>query len=315
MTCIVTGSGRGLGRYLIRELLKNTSQKVIGVSRENAQSSASLNCDRLVTVNGDLTDANFVKDVFSKHGKSTVIHCAANWNGFNIDKRILENNTISTLNILNNLPQDVSRFVYISSAGVYSGGYTTENGSQFTSTHSYGFSKQISEKLVREYTSYYDCPFTIWRPFYMVSPYEDSKSAGSHLCTDISTRLIIERETIHLDPKNWQKRIPLTWVGDIAECIVKYLSSKAMVNQTFNIAHSELRSVNEIIVKIMEIAYETGLDVKPEQLVFDDQIKYLKEELKVDWFDKLGLATGWRAKSDYVTTIKNFIEEKYEVAI
>jgi UDP-glucose 4-epimerase len=314
MSCIVTGSGGGLGRYLISELLENTNRVVIGISRKNSRGLLGPSGSRLITIEGDLRDAKFVRDVLSKYAKSTLIHCAANWNGFNLDRDILENNTSVTLNILNNLPNDISRFVYISSAGVYSDGYSTERGSQITATNSYGFSKQISEKLVREYTSYYGRPFTIWRPFHMVSPYEDSTSTGSHICTDFSTRLINEKETIYLDSENWEKRIPLTWVGDIAECIVRYLTSPKMTNQTYNIANSELRSVNEIAVMIMEAALESGLNVKTEQLIYDSQADISKEVIEVDWIDKLNIATGWKAKSDYAATIKNFIAERFQLS-
>ena len=98
---LVIGSNGNLGQF-ITENLRNVSDRLQLVRVEKCTLDKALNpTNTSEKIHfGDLTDRDFVQSVLSMYENSTVIHCAARWNGLNRDSTILSNSRSMTYNSL-----------------------------------------------------------------------------------------------------------------------------------------------------------------------------------------------------------------------
>jgi len=308
---IVTGSDGSLGRSIVKSLRhKRPEYKRIRIQRhaDTFFKNSAKNEDE-VTYVGDLTDSSFVASVLSLYDNATIIHCAAKWNGINRDTSILENNTVSTLNLVNHLRDDIKRFVLVSSSGVY-GDEVDEATPLRVPPNSYGLSKYVSEKLVLAYASYLGYEFTIWRPFHLVSPYEKVGTDGTHVCTNLAYQLVEQGQTLRLPPHCWKKTIPLTWVVDVADFLVEHLSSTQTRNRVFNIGNAELVSVNEVAIGIVRRAENLGL-INAGTMDRCTDNRTCTNPLIVNWFERAVQEAGWNARIPPITIIDKFLEKRY----
>jgi nucleoside-diphosphate-sugar epimerase len=180
---------------------------------------------------GDLTDAQFVPDLFQSHEFDTVIHAAAPpYNPAAYRTRQFETFERDLTGFLRVLAaaQSVSKIVYLSSATVY------ENCQEFPFRESctdrcappsspVGLAKATGERAIKLWSAQTGNRFTIWRLFNVVSPLEPHDVPGAHVQIDFYRKLLVERQPeLEILGSGAQVRC-FTWVEDVANAIVDYL--------------------------------------------------------------------------------------------
>jgi len=306
ITILVTGSEGSLGPFLVEKIYQTfRSVCVIRVGR-----SRKLPPDgRSIYYWGDLSDLQFIQQIFSENKISYVIHCAARWNGFNQDTGILHNNVFSTLNLLLSISPEVKKFIYLSSAGVYQDGAPLESTALTCPSSSYCVSKLLGEKLVEQFSVIKGFPYTIYRPFHIVSPTELFSRGRSHVCTDMCYRIIECKETIDYGNLDDSRKIGFTWVEDVADAIIDNIENKKTDNEIFNIGTSEKHTVKDLVYEILSEATKHRL--------VNVQSKSLVRPVADDTggldpcFSKISESCGWHAQTLFPECVKKFIECKY----
>ena len=305
MQCVLlTGSEGSLGTFVARCLCGNDF-KIVRVGRRQEH---NIYPGGGLYYKGDLQDKNVLDLIFNNHSIDYVIHCAALWNGFNSDFSIIYNNVSITLNLLNYC-KSIKKFVYISSSGVYENFNEAplEDASLglFRPASAYGLSKLISEELI---VARYDIPFVIFRPFHIVSPEEKYCPGSSHICTDVAHNVIECSRKIKLDVFSKNKRLPLVWVGDIAELIVSSLLDGRYHNNIFNVGNLNEITPFHAVAEVIKIAEEMGyvsdglknIEI-PDLPVFEDDLRFRKIESLL----------GWRAVTTPQDCVRKFMSFKY----
>jgi len=302
---LVTGSEGSLGPFLVEKIYQTFgSVCVIRVGRARKLPPDG----RSRYYWGDLSDIQFIQQIFSENKIGYVIHCAARWNGFNQDSAILYNNVFSTLNLLLSISPEVEKFIYLSSSGVYQDATPLESTALTCPSSSYCVSKILGEKLVEQFSVIKGFPYTIYRPFHIVSPAELFERGRSHVCTDMCHRIIELKETIDYNGLDDSRKIGFTWVEDVADAIIDNIEDKKTDNEIFNIGTSEKHTVKHLVYEILSEATKSGL--------VDDQLKSLSRpaasETGLDpCFSKIFQICGWHARTRLPECVKKFVESKY----
>src|SRR5207249_1211620 len=111
----------------------------------------------------------------------------------------------------------------------------------------YGFSKLAGEHFCRAAGEEHGLAYTICRPSTAYGPgeYPDEAAGATGAGAEIFRRALSGERPIELAGSGEHTRTP-THVADIADGIVTSMSAPAGINQDFNIAGSEERTVTEL---------------------------------------------------------------------
>jgi UDP-glucose 4-epimerase len=157
-TVLVTGGAGYIGAHVAREFLKAGYGVVI---LDNLESGVKENVpDGAKFIEGDLKDANFLRDVFASEKIHAVIHMAASIEveeSVREPERYLQNNVLNTLQLLSVMNEyGVKNIVFSSTAAVY--GEQEEMPIKETArlrpNNPYGFTKLMAEKMIKYYCNY-----------------------------------------------------------------------------------------------------------------------------------------------------------------
>lgn len=148
---LLFGGAGFLGHYLVEELCRRGFKVTVADLKEG-----DVTHEKCTYVKCDISSKNEIKSVFSRENFAFVYNLA----GFaNLDEAIkspiktIELNVLSNMYIIENcIESGIERYIYASSA------YAMSNKGSF-----YGISKLASEKIIEEYHSRYNLPFTILR--------------------------------------------------------------------------------------------------------------------------------------------------------
>jgi nucleoside-diphosphate-sugar epimerase len=318
-TVLITGSEGNMGPYLVRTLAdRHPSWRLLRVSRHERGAAASSSAGALF--HGDLTDREFVRSLFDAQNIDYVIHAAStryNHSGYGQSPfDTVRNDSEMTLHLLE-AARAIRRFVYLSSAVVY------EHAAEFPlvenmtlrlrpPTSSYGLAKFFGERLTELASKQFGVPFTIWRPFNVVSPLEPHESAGGHVFVDFYRKLVLERtETLRVMGSGRQLRCFL-WVQDAADCIVEHLESGATKNEIFNLASDEPKTLLELKDILISVGKNLSLlppDYQP-QVVTGDVFAGVDGEKRIPCTDKLRAHLGWRHRTSFEDCFRDFVDAK-----
>ena len=256
-------------------------------------------------IQGDLIERDLARDV--TRGIDVVIQGAAQIfgvTGFHqVPADILAHDVTLHQNLLWGAKQNgIRRFVYISSSMVYERCSTVPSREDHTNDMEvpwtdYGLSKLVGERLCRAFQVQYDLPFTIWRPFNIITPYEKSEGepGTSHVFADFIQRIVInpERPMRILGDGN-QVRC-FTWIGDVARAIAKHLTTPESENEVFNLGNPCPVTMKELAYMIFDRALRKGLIAEDAPLeflqlpVFDDDVR-----IRIPAIEKVSTRLGWK---------------------
>lgn len=177
----------------------------------------------------------------------------------------------------------------------------------------YGLSKFVGERMCKAFNKEYQLPYTIWRPFNIITPHEksDENTIGiSHVFADYIDNIILKQaRPLPIIGSGDQIRC-FTWIGDIAEAIVNYSFDPITDNETYNLGNPEPITMKELANKIKTIA-ATEFNVFPDYEMEFKTIGNYKNDVQVRIPDvtKASNTLNWNAKLKVDDSIRICIKE------
>ena len=234
-TILVTGAAGFIGSYLVKRLLGDSDNKIIGLDNMNNYYDVSLKEERIRDINtinrefifirGDLSDRELVNSIFEMYKPDIVVNLAAQagvrYSITNPDAYI-NSNIIGFYNILEACRHHpVEHLVYASSSSVYGGNkkvpFSTDDKVD-NPVSLYAATKKSNELLAHAYSKLYDIPTTGLRFFTVYGPMGRPDMAYFGF-----TNKLIKGETIEIFNYGNCKR-DFTYVDDIVEGIIRVMN-------------------------------------------------------------------------------------------
>jgi nucleoside-diphosphate-sugar epimerase len=201
----------------------------------------------------------------------------------------IQHNLLSTLAFSTGKPHP--HVVYISSSMVYEtcpnvdGGVFEEQVEDFPAPKTaYGLSKYVGERMLKHYHKQYGIPYTIWRPFNIITPHEpaDKSEIGvSHVFADFIENIVIQKKNpVPIIGDGGQIRC-FTWIEDVARGIANNLDSLAVLNETYNLGNHEPFMMVNLAHIIQESAILHGLLPKDSLPLKFETVKTFKDDVRI----------------------------------
>ena len=231
MDVFLTGATGFLGKNLVENLSSkhNITCLIRDKNIENNENYKFLKSFNVNLIYGDVFNPPLIK------GYDVVIHVAALIHG--PDNQVLKINYQGTKNILKNC-QNIGKFIFISSAGVYGPCENACEDSIINTTNSYEKSKVLAEREVKKSLF----PYIILRPGLITGKYEKNISKLSNLAVE-GIVPIIGKGQIKI------QTIDIKIVVNILEKLMK----SDIKNEIFNVA-GEIRTIERFIKNINQKA-------------------------------------------------------------
>lgn len=290
MRVLVTGSEGSLMQWTINHLLAE-GHDVIGADNHSRYDDYShtrvTERDKYEFHKADLTDlgqvCNIVSSVDAVINAAAMIYGVKGFHEYPAD--ILSNDITVHRNILEAVKEyDVRRVVYISSSMVYEQDEPPHHENdvwenKIPSTD-YGLSKVVGERYSRAFSEQYRVPHTIWRPFNIITPYEQSeKETGtSHVFADFLYKILVEKQNPMEILGDGEQVRCFTWIDEVASAIAENSFDSWTENETYNIANPEPVTMKELARRIFQKGREREI-VSGDRLEFkhvptyDDDVK------------------------------------------
>jgi len=318
---IVCGSDGSLMSHIIKTLgWFKTDYHIMGIDNlsRHGRRNQNLTDDDCLFMEADLTNRRVVMDLFTAYQPDVIIQGAATiygvggFNRFAAD--ILGRDTAINANCLEAAATctDVENFVFISSSMVYESvsiglipsheshmyDYKGSNIHPPIPKTDYGLSKVVNERMVRAYNKQYALPYSIWRPFNIITPYETAgESLGdSHVFADFFNTILMNREhRLDIIGDGNQVRC-FTWIDDVIEPIIDTLEHPT--NTAMNIGNQEPITMRELAMIIREVGMEKGyLPPSFPPLEFNTSKSYPDDvKYRVPAVENIKHKLGWKAK-------------------
>jgi nucleoside-diphosphate-sugar epimerase len=276
-------------------------------------------------VEGDLTDRDVVRRVVS--GMDGVIQAAAQIYGVAGFHRypadILQRDTmLHGLLLREALEAGIQRVTYISSSMVYERqpevASEADVPNMLVPLTDYGLSKLVGERLSQAFALQYALPYTIWRPFNIISLYESAEGQDpgvSHVFADFIQRIVRERQNPMMVIGSGRQVRCFTWVGDVADAISRWSFAAATENQDFNLGNPEPVTMMELAERLHGI-YHQLVGKSPERpLEFSHAPSFSDDvQVRIPAVSKAREVLGWRPTVDLDEMLRRTLLNELERA-
>ena len=271
-------------------------------------------------VRGDLTDAPFCKEIV--RGMDGVIQAAGliyGIRGFHkYPADILSRDVTLHQNVLWAMQQEgVGQIAYISSSMVYERSLSHPSKEEDTDeiqvpATDYGLSKLVGERLTRAFGKQYGIKFNIWRPFNVITPYEQAEPEQgiSHVFADFIKSIVIDQvQTIPIIGDGEQIRC-FTWIGDVAEGIARHSFTKQAEDNIFNLGNPQPMSMKELAYLIHRMARQFGMiDTTAKQPRFESRGFYADDvRIRIPRVAKAEKLLGWKPSISVEEAVRRCLE-------
>jgi UDP-glucose 4-epimerase len=166
---LVTGGAGYIGSHVVRELVKSGYEVIVidnlsSGKREHVPSEVKF-------VEGDLADTNLLRDIFASENIYAVMHFAASLEveeSVREPQKYLQNNALNTANLLQVMAEfNVKKFIFSSTAAVYGNQEISpiQETAKVQPNNPYGYSKLLSERIIKYYCHFMDFHAVIFRYF------------------------------------------------------------------------------------------------------------------------------------------------------
>jgi len=155
----IAGGAGYIGSHMVLYLLEKGIEPIVYDNLSEGHKESVLGG---LFIEGDLSDSNKLKDIFSSYEISTVMHFAAScYVGESVKKprEYYMNNVLNTINLLNNmLDFNIDKFIFSSTCAIYGNPLRiplTEEHPQ-NAINPYGNTKLVIEKILSDYSNAYN---------------------------------------------------------------------------------------------------------------------------------------------------------------
>ena len=233
MNILVTGAAGFIGSFLVKRLLENSNDYIVGVDNLNDYYDVSLKEARLNMlqnknfkfIKGDISDKAFIDKLFNENKFDIVVNLAAQAGvRYSIDHPdvYIQSNIIGFYNILEACRYHMPKhLVYASSSSVYGGNtkvpFSTDDKVD-NPVSLYAATKKSNELLAHAYSKLYNIPTTGLRFFTVYGPMGRPDMAYFSF-----TNKLIKGQTIEIFNYGNCKR-DFTYVDDIVEGIIRVMN-------------------------------------------------------------------------------------------
>ena len=335
---LVTGSAGFIGAFLVKRLLKDTNNQIIGLDNLNPYYDVSLKEERLrltkndryTFIKGDLADRPLIDKLFEEYKFDIVVNLAAQagvrYSITNPDVYI-NSNIIGFYNILEACRHHpVEHLVYASSSSVYGGNkkvpFSTDDKVD-NPVSLYAVTKKSNELLAHAYSKLYNIPTTGLRFFTVYGPMGRPDMAYFGF-----TNKLIKGETIEIFNYGNCKR-DFTYVDDIVEGIIRVMN-KAPEKKTgedglplppykiYNIGNNNPENLLDFVQILSEELVRAK--VLPKDYDFEAHIKLVPMQpgdVPITYADTSDLERdfGYKPKTSLREGLRKFAEWYYEYYI
>jgi len=316
-TVFVTGGAGFLGSEVIKRLMDNNKIVIYdNLTRDTVKYTDILDNSNVTFIQGDVLDADKLKECLDEHKPEIIIHMAA---VVGIDRVIvnpvhtIEVDFIGTYNVLKAIESNISRierFMFLSTSEVF-GAYAYNVDEMHTTNLSpvgearwtYQISKLAGEHLLNSYYKMYGLPIVLIRPF---NVYGAGQTGSTALGTFI--KQAIKDEPITIIGSGNQIR-SWCYVDDFMNGLMACLENDVAIGNIFNIGNPNgtltINFLAQMVIQLLNskstIQYvpQTSGDVElripsiekaQEKLNFQPKVS-LQEGINkmAEWFRKVGL--------------------------
>lgn len=196
---------------------------------------------------------------------------------------------ISSSMVYENCPQDIGTPVAEHLVDQYPAPYTD-----------YGLSKFVGERVSKAYFKQHRLPYTIWRPFNIITPYEKSEDEEvgiSHVFADYIKNIVVDRKhPLPIIGDGMQIRC-FTWIDEVAQAIADYSFLEKTDNETYNLGNAEPISMRVLAEKIIDIASTEYLLFPTYYPLYNTIGEYENDvRVRIPEVEKAERELGWKAK-------------------
>lgn len=313
---LVCGSEGSLMQAVIPQFLAD-GYEVVGV--DNFFRYGEIQKERpYAFIQGDLCDREFVNQIFRDHKIDYVIQGAARIfgvKGFHkYPADILAYDTLLHKNILwASVAHRVKRVVYLSSSMVYERATTVPSREEDVREMQipltdYGLSKLTGERLSMAFSTQYKLPYTIWRPFNIITPFEraEDEPGIAHVFADLIDKILIKRQNpVEIFGDGEQVR-SFTWIYEVAEAMAKYSFDPRTECKIFNLGQYNVEgkaegiTINQLAKTIFEKGKYCGIIPQDEILAIrytqDPLIRETDVRMRIPDASRAHETFGWNTK-------------------
>jgi NAD dependent epimerase/dehydratase len=279
MRVLITGAGGFIGSHTTEAMVRAGNEVIAMTHYNGAGSDGWLDeIDSEVrksfqTVPGDITDAEFVRNLATK--VDVIVNLAALIAipySYAAPRSYVNTNVVGTLNICEAARSANSRLVQISTSEVYGtpDSVPIKESHQLKPQSPYAATKVAADQLALSYFRSFDLPVTVLRPFNTYGPRQSMRA----VIPTILGQMFWKKEKIEigdLSPKR-----DFTFVSDTADAIVKAATMNELSGEVIQLGTGKAISIGELIELCAQIT-----DYKIEIEIDSQRIRPPKSEVQI----------------------------------
>ncbi|MEE9214404.1 MAG: NAD(P)-dependent oxidoreductase [Thermodesulfobacteriota bacterium] len=287
---VITGGAGFIGSEVVRKFLEVDMNVIVYDNFSYGKREFLPINNRLIIVEGDINETEFLTKTISVHSPNYVCHLAAihfiphcNAN----PTKALMINTVGTESVLNACKkQNIQKVLVASTAAVYpiSDLPNIEDNTEVAPIDIYGLSKMFAELLAQKFFIETGTDTIILRLFNAVGPRETNPHVIPHIFESLKTsnkiplgNITPKRDYIH--------------TSDIAEAIYTICNSNIKGYEVFNIGSGEEYSVEEIVLMLEEVLKRSLIIEQVEERMRKVERMHLLADIS-----KIKKIIGWKPK-------------------
>jgi len=296
MNVLLIGGGGLLGNGIVRAFAEK-EQKIVVYSGHSPSSAVSGNHYYV----GDVTEYGTITQIIKKHDIDCIIHNAAISSPLlypDNPYKFCRTNVSGTMTALECArDNDVERFIYISSSGVYGASkepLVYEDSSLRYADCIYGATKIACEELVRNYGIKQTVSLRIG---YIYGPGRTVTCPIRQLVSDIVYTGMAERD------HGLDQLQDYIYVDDAADAVMKIVTAEKWPRKEYNIGSGRLESFSPIVDVIREFFPDAVIDLGKGTFGFSFESALNIDHIKEDfgWYPNTGFSDGLKK---YISWLK-----------